>query len=80
MMKTINDNSGSVTLVRILSLLQKRARKSSKMFDNQVIGVGSLHEGICGENDQNGARMIHREYPNVDQAIRKEDKRTIIMR
>jgi hypothetical protein len=48
------------------------------MFDNQVISVRSLREGICGENDQNGARMIHREYSNVYQTIRKEDKRSII--
>jgi hypothetical protein len=79
-MKTINENSDSVTLVEILSSWKKRPRNSSKMFDNQVISVRSLHEGICGENDQNGARMIHREYPNVDQTIRKEDKRTIIER
>jgi hypothetical protein len=77
-MKTINENSGSVTLVRIFLLLKKRSRNSSEMFDNQVISVRSLHEGICGENDQNGARMIHREYPNVDQTLRKEDRRTII--
>jgi hypothetical protein len=50
------------------------------MFDNQVISVRSLHDGICRENDQNGAQMIHREYPNVYQTTRKEDKRTIIKR
>jgi hypothetical protein len=80
MMKTINENSGSVTLVGILSFLKQRTRKSSKRFGNQVISVRSVHEGICGENDQNGARMIHREYPNGDQTIRKKDKRTIIER
>jgi hypothetical protein len=80
MMKTINENSGSVTLVEILSLLKKIPRNSSKMFDNQVISFRSLHEGICGENDHNGARMIHREYPNGDQTIRKKDQRTSIER
>jgi hypothetical protein len=50
------------------------------MFDNQVISVRSPDEGICGELDQNGGRMIHRKYPNVDQTIRKKDKRTIIKR
>jgi hypothetical protein len=80
MMKTINENSGSVRLVEILSLLKKKPQNSSKMFDNQVISVRTPHEGICGENDQNGVRMIHREYLNVDQTIRKADKRTIIER
>jgi hypothetical protein len=80
MMKTINENSGSVTLVRRLFLLKKRPQNSSKMFDNQLISVRSPHEGICGENDQNGVRMIDREYPNVDQTIRKKDRRTIIER